>query len=97
MKALNFINELRAQGRFSFTIAETENALGLKKTACLNALYRLKKDKWLVSPARGFYLIALSDWEKNPSKYNLTGEEKEKIKQFGLDSRSLLKGNKEMY
>ena len=46
---------------------------------------------------RGFYLIPLSDWEKNPSKYNLTGEEKEKIKQFGLDSRSLLKGNKEMY
>ena len=46
---------------------------------------------------RGFYLIPLSDWEKNPSKYNLSGVEKEKIKQFGLDSRSLLKGNKEMY
>ena len=46
---------------------------------------------------KGFYLIPLSDWEKNPSKYNLSGEEKEKIKQFGLDSRSLLKGNKEMY
>ena len=46
---------------------------------------------------RGFYLTPLSDWERNPSKYNLTGEEKEKIKQFGLDTRSLLKGNKEMY
>jgi len=46
---------------------------------------------------RGFYLIPLSDWEKNQSKYNLTGEEKEKIKQFGLDTRSLLKGNKEMF
>ncbi len=46
---------------------------------------------------RGFYLIPLSDWEKNPSKYNLTGEEKEKIKQFGLDTRSLLESNKEMF
>lgn len=63
MKALNFINELRAQGRFSFTIAEAENALGLKKIACLNALYRLKKDKWLVSPARGFYLIVPPEYQ----------------------------------
>lgn len=63
MKALNFINELRAQGRFSFTVSEAENALGLKKISCLNALHRLKKDKWLVSPARGFYLIVPPEYQ----------------------------------
>ena len=63
MKALNFINELRAQGRFSFTVSEAENALGLKKVSCLNALHRLKKDKWLVSHARGFYLIVPPEYQ----------------------------------
>lgn len=63
MKALKFINELRAQGRFSFTVSEAENALGLKKISCLNALHRLKKDKWLVSPARGFYLIVPPEYQ----------------------------------
>jgi predicted transcriptional regulator of viral defense system len=63
MKALNFVNELRSQGRFSFTVAEAENTLGLKKIACLNALHRLKKDKGLVSPARGFYLIVPPEYQ----------------------------------
>jgi predicted transcriptional regulator of viral defense system len=63
MKALNFINELRAQGRFSFNVSEAEKALGLKKVSCLNALHRLKKGKWLVSPARGFYLIVPPEYQ----------------------------------
>jgi hypothetical protein len=41
-------------------------------------------------------LIPVSDWEKNPGKYNLGADDMEKIKQFGKDTRSLLKGNKEM-
>jgi poly-gamma-glutamate synthesis protein (capsule biosynthesis protein) len=44
----------------------------------------------------GFYLIPVSDWEKNPGKYNLSADDIEKIKQFGKDTRSLLNGNKEM-
>lgn len=44
MKALTFINELRSQGRFSFTTADAEKALALEKVPCLNALHRLKKN-----------------------------------------------------
>ena len=44
----------------------------------------------------GFYLIPVSDWEKNPGKYNLSTADIEKIRQFGKDTRTLLNGNKEM-
>ena len=44
----------------------------------------------------GFFLIPVSDWEKNPGKYNLSGDDKVKIKQFGIDTRALLIGTKEM-
>lgn len=57
MKAITFINELRSQGRFSFTTADAEKALALEKVPCLNALHRLKKNNLIVSPAKGFYLI----------------------------------------
>lgn len=63
MKAQTFINELRKQGRFSFTIAEAENALAVGKVTCLNALHRLKKNNLIVSPARGFYLIIPPEYQ----------------------------------
>lgn len=63
MKALTFINELRSQGRFSFTIANAEKMLGLEKVPCLNALHRLKKNHWIVSPAKGFYLIVPPEYQ----------------------------------
>ena len=63
MKALTFINELRSQGRFSFSTAEAEKALSLKKIPCLNALHRLKKNKLIVSPAKGFYLIVPPEYQ----------------------------------
>jgi hypothetical protein len=44
----------------------------------------------------GFFLIPVSDWEKNPGKYNLSGDDKVKIKQFGVDTRALLIGIKEL-
>jgi predicted transcriptional regulator of viral defense system len=57
MKAIHFINLLRSQGRYAFTITDAENALSLNKIACLNALHRLKMNKMIASPAKGFYLI----------------------------------------
>lgn len=63
MKALTFINELRGQGRFSFTIADAEKALALEKVPCLNALHRLKKNGLIVSPAKGFYLIIPPEYQ----------------------------------
>ena len=63
MKAQTFINELRSQGRFSFTIADAEKALAIGKVTCLNALHRLKKNNLIVSPAKGFYLIIPPEYQ----------------------------------
>ena len=63
MKAHEFINELRGQGRFSFTTGEAEKALVLEKVPCLNALHRLKKNNLIVSPAKGFYLIVPPEYQ----------------------------------
>ncbi len=57
MRALEFIDKLRSEGHYFFTIHSAEKALGLTKIAALNALHRLKLNKTIVSPARGFYLI----------------------------------------
>ncbi len=57
MRALEFIDKLRSEGRYFFAIHSAEKTLGLTKIATLNALHRLKLNKLIVSPARGFYLI----------------------------------------
>jgi poly-gamma-glutamate synthesis protein (capsule biosynthesis protein) len=46
---------------------------------------------------RGYYIIPVSDWEKNTNKYNLTAEESTLIKQFAVDTRDLLKEVKELF
>lgn len=66
MKAHDFINRLRSQGRYFFTFQEAEEALALTKAATLNALRRLRLNKLVVSPARGFYLIL-------PPEYQILG------------------------
>lgn len=63
MKANEFINELRSQGRYSFTIQEAEKALELTKMATINALRRLRLKTRVVSPARGFYLILPPEYQ----------------------------------
>ena len=64
MKAQAFINYLRSQGRYSFTLQEAEKALERSKVVTINALKRLKPN--IVSPARGFYLIT-------PPEYQMLG------------------------
>lgn len=54
MSAYEFIEKLRSQGRYLFTVQEMEQALKLKKIAAINALHRLRKNKMVTSPARGF-------------------------------------------
>ena len=66
MKAQDFINKLRSQGRYSFNAEEAEAALDLNKPATLNTLKRLKDNKHIVSPAKGFYLIV-------PPEYKVLG------------------------
>ena len=45
---------------------------------------------------KGYYVIPVSEWEKNPSKFKLNSTEENEIKQFGVDTRELLIGQKEM-
>ncbi len=66
MKTYEFINMLRSQGRYYFTIIDAEKALELTKVATINALRRLRLKKAVVSPARGFYLIL-------PPEYKILG------------------------
>jgi predicted transcriptional regulator of viral defense system len=61
MKAQEFFNHLRSQGKYSFQVQEAEQALGLTKIATLNALKRLKP--MITSPARGFYLIVPPEFQ----------------------------------
>lgn len=63
MKAQTFINNLRSQGRFTFTIEDAENALELEKIPCLNALHRLKQSNQIASPAKGFYLVVPPEYQ----------------------------------
>ena len=63
MSAYEFIEKLRSQGRYSFTTQEVEQALKLNKIAAINALHRLRKNKVVVSPARGFYLIIPPEYQ----------------------------------
>ncbi len=45
---------------------------------------------------KGYYVIPVSEWEKNPLKFKLNSTEENEIKQFGVDTRELLIGQKEM-
>jgi predicted transcriptional regulator of viral defense system len=66
MKAHEFINMLRSQGRYYFTIENAEEALKLTRIATRNAIRRLHLKNMVVSPARGFYLIL-------PPEYQILG------------------------
>jgi predicted transcriptional regulator of viral defense system len=63
MKAQEYINTLRSQGRYYFTSEEAQRALSLNKIATINALRRLRLHKLIVSPARGFYLIVVPEYQ----------------------------------
>jgi len=45
----------------------------------------------------GYYSIPVSDWERNPEKYQLSIEEKIKITTFIKDTRELLSNSKEVF
>jgi poly-gamma-glutamate synthesis protein (capsule biosynthesis protein) len=64
----------------------------------------LKFEDWTYLPfwvhlggkPKGYYVVPISEWESNPSKFNLNPTEEKEIKQFGSDTRGLLIGLKEM-
>ena len=64
----------------------------------------LRFDNWSYLPfwvrlggnPKGYYIIPVSEWEKNPGKFELNSTEVNEIKQFADDTRTLLVGSKEM-
>jgi predicted transcriptional regulator of viral defense system len=63
MKTQEFLDNLRGDGRYSFTLEEAEKSLALSRIATLNALHRLKRSKAIVTPAKGFYLIVPPEYQ----------------------------------
>jgi predicted transcriptional regulator of viral defense system len=61
-----FLEGLRASGRYTFTRAEALSTLRLSAAALKNAAWRLSRVRRLVSPHRGFYVIV-------PPEYRAAG------------------------
>jgi len=57
MPAIDFIFDLMAQGRYTFTVNEIANVLGVSLTAARATLRRLHKKGLITMPYRGFWVI----------------------------------------
>ncbi|MEZ4490999.1 MAG: type IV toxin-antitoxin system AbiEi family antitoxin [Cyanobacteriota/Melainabacteria group bacterium] len=62
----NFVNELPAKGRYTFSREEIEQKFEKSDAAIKLSLNRLQKKGKIVSPKRGFYVVV-------PEQYRLTG------------------------
>jgi len=56
-KVRQYLDNLAASSRYTFTTAEARSALGISPPALKVALSRLGRQKLIVSPAKGFYVI----------------------------------------
>ena len=57
MPAVDFVFDLMAQGRYTFTVNEIADALAISLTAARAALRRLHKKGIIATPYRGFWVI----------------------------------------
>lgn len=63
MGAQEYLNNLQREGRYSFAIGALEQELQLSNVAARNTIRRLKINKLIVSPAKGFYLIVPPEYQ----------------------------------
>ena len=63
-KTVQYIDSLTANGEISFTVEKFCHALGISHSAALTALGRLKRQKEIVSPSKGYYLILTPEFRK---------------------------------
>jgi predicted transcriptional regulator of viral defense system len=56
-RARQYLENLSAASRYTFTTSDAHAALGLSKPALKVALHRLARQKLIVSPVRGFHII----------------------------------------
>ena len=61
-RASDYIRNLAAGGRYSFTSEEARKALGVSAAAAKLALHRLIREGEVASPARGFYVIVAPEY-----------------------------------
>ncbi len=57
LSAFDYLTEMASQGRYSFSSSEARRALGGSPAAVKLALNRLRKQRFVASPGRGFYTI----------------------------------------
>ncbi len=58
-----YIQQLRASGRRHFTSEEIRAELQLSDSSARSGLYRLKRDKKLISPVNGLYVIVRPEYQ----------------------------------
>jgi predicted transcriptional regulator of viral defense system len=63
LDARRYITSLAASGRYSFTSAQAQEAMGGTAAAIKLALNRLAKQGIIASPARGFYVIVPPEYQ----------------------------------
>ena len=63
-RASDVIAEFAADGRYHFTTADMQSALGVSAVATRLALSRLAKKGLIASPARGFYVILPPEYRR---------------------------------
>ena len=61
-RARDYIASLAATGRYCFTSSDARKALGVSPDAAKLALNRLARQKLIVSPARGFYVVVSPEY-----------------------------------
>lgn len=59
---VDYIEELQASGRYTFTASDAQTAMSKTEVALKNAVGRLKKRGRLVTPRRGFYVIVPTEY-----------------------------------
>ena len=58
-----YIQQLRASGRRHFTSEEIRAELQLSDSSARSGLYRLKRDKKVISPVNGLYVIVPPEYQ----------------------------------
>jgi predicted transcriptional regulator of viral defense system len=72
MKLSEYIENLVAKGKCTFTIDEAQKELGKSRAAITSSIEHLRKQKKVASPARGFYTIVMPEYriyECLPAEY----------------------------
>ncbi len=64
MKITQYIDELLAKGRCTFTLDEAQQALEKSRSAVVLSIEHLRQKKSVISPAKGFYVIVLPEYRR---------------------------------